>query len=73
MSSRVYVMTRDAVKPMEPAPFRVSIQGLKGTRTRYYDPHTGKELPLEAKFPEDGTLQATLVVTDYPRLLSIER
>jgi hypothetical protein len=69
----VYVMTYDVTRPMQEQQYQLAIRGLPaGTSPQtLYDPITGDGLALQAT-REGDTVEVTVPVLDYPRLMVVE-
>ena len=69
----VYVMTRDATKPLPPAAFRLQISGVKGSEVEAVDVLSGEQVPVCAKEPGDRRIAVTMYATDKPVIIRIGR
>lgn len=65
----VYVMSRDATKPLPEERYRLTISGAPGRKVTCYDPVLDKTVPVELGKMNDEGIEVTLPVVDYPRLL----
>jgi len=66
----VYVMTRDATKPLAPQPYRLKISGTKARTVTCYDPHDDCTIKVESAYTSDA-LEVTVPVGAHPRLLTL--
>jgi hypothetical protein len=69
----VYVMTRDALKPFPPETFRLTFDGVKGTRVEAMDVLSGAAVPVQAKPLGADKGEVTLAVTDKPIVIALEK
>ena len=67
----VYVMTRDATQPFAPETFRLKLDGVKGSRVEAVDVVEGTPVPLESKSRGAGSVEITLPVTEWPRVITV--
>mgnify|MGYP001767772821 CR=1 FL=1 len=67
----VYVMTRDAVRPLPPATFRLTFSGVKGSRVEAVDVMSGEPLDVRAEPLAADRLDVVLPVTEKPVVLTI--
>lgn len=68
----VYVMTRDATKPFAPAPFRLTLKGLKGSRVTIRDPVEDRAISADVGPVSGDTVTLTMPVAAHPRLIVVE-
>jgi hypothetical protein len=69
----LYVMTRDAVKPLAPQTFRLTFTGIKGQRVEAVDVMTSAPVAAQTKPLGSNRIEVTLPVTDKPAVLTIEQ
>ncbi len=67
----VYVMTRDALKPLPPETFRLTFSGVKGSRVEAVDVLRGEPLDVQVKTLGVDKLEIVLPVTETPVILTI--
>jgi hypothetical protein len=65
----LYLMTRDATRPLSPQNFRLKFSGVLTRRVRFYDPLENKDIPAQFQVSEGNVTELTLPLVDYPRLL----
>ena len=65
----LYVMTRDATRPLPAQSFRLKFAGVPTRRVRFYDPLEHKDIPTPFRLHEGDITELTLPLVEYPRLL----
>jgi hypothetical protein len=65
----LYVMTRDATRPLAAQTFHLKFTGVATRRVRFYDPIENKDIPAQFQLHEENVTELVLPLVDYPRLL----
>jgi hypothetical protein len=65
----IYLMTRDATRPLPAQTFRLKFSGVATRRIRFYDPLENKDIPASFQLRDENVTELTLPIVDYPRLL----
>jgi len=67
----VYIMTRDALKPLPAETFRLTFDGVKGSRVEATEVLSGAPVPIQSSLLGTNKVEVTLAVTDKPIVIAL--